>query len=365
MPASISPVRKAETISKFRQHEGDTGSPEVQVALLVRADLAPDRAPEVEPQGPPQPAWPPEDGRPAPRAAGLPEAQEPRALPQADRHARPAPLAMRPPAPVPRRVCARRGSPRGGRARGRACVQGRRHRRGAATGSGSGAAALDAAPHTPVLDRIEARSARRQAARDHAVPARPRRHDLRGHGDRGRRAALPRRRGGVHVLEPEPDANERGRTIACSIPHRSWGGGTRADGAAYFRGELVFSCEGPPAIAGKVTLDCGDIRAGERASLDEQRRRAREGSSRLRSGAAGVRLRLCRGAAQVSARAQARARPADAARSEIGLGSDQSWRRAPSRSGSEVPGFSFRKDCAITPAGPGKSLSTSSLFIDT
>jgi len=34
MPASISPVRKVETINKFRQHEGDTGSPEVQVALL-------------------------------------------------------------------------------------------------------------------------------------------------------------------------------------------------------------------------------------------------------------------------------------------------------------------------------------------
>jgi small subunit ribosomal protein S15 len=31
---SISPVRKAETIKKFAQTEGDTGSPEVQVALL-------------------------------------------------------------------------------------------------------------------------------------------------------------------------------------------------------------------------------------------------------------------------------------------------------------------------------------------
>jgi small subunit ribosomal protein S15 len=31
---SVSPVRKAETISKHQQHEGDTGSPEVQVALL-------------------------------------------------------------------------------------------------------------------------------------------------------------------------------------------------------------------------------------------------------------------------------------------------------------------------------------------
>ena len=30
----VSTVRKAETISKFQQHEGDTGSPEVQVALL-------------------------------------------------------------------------------------------------------------------------------------------------------------------------------------------------------------------------------------------------------------------------------------------------------------------------------------------
>jgi len=31
---SVSPVRKHETIEKFRQHEGDTGSPEVQIALL-------------------------------------------------------------------------------------------------------------------------------------------------------------------------------------------------------------------------------------------------------------------------------------------------------------------------------------------
>ncbi len=31
---SVSPVRKQETISKFRQHDGDTGSPEVQIALL-------------------------------------------------------------------------------------------------------------------------------------------------------------------------------------------------------------------------------------------------------------------------------------------------------------------------------------------
>lgn len=31
---SVSPVRKLETINKFRTHASDTGSPEVQVALL-------------------------------------------------------------------------------------------------------------------------------------------------------------------------------------------------------------------------------------------------------------------------------------------------------------------------------------------
>lgn len=31
---SVSPARKLHTIEKFRQHQSDTGSPEVQVALL-------------------------------------------------------------------------------------------------------------------------------------------------------------------------------------------------------------------------------------------------------------------------------------------------------------------------------------------
>jgi len=31
---SVSTVRKQETITKFAQHPGDTGSPEVQIALL-------------------------------------------------------------------------------------------------------------------------------------------------------------------------------------------------------------------------------------------------------------------------------------------------------------------------------------------
>ena len=32
---SVSTIRKQDTIGKFRQHESDTGSPEVQVALLT------------------------------------------------------------------------------------------------------------------------------------------------------------------------------------------------------------------------------------------------------------------------------------------------------------------------------------------
>lgn len=32
----VSPARKRETIDKFQQHDSDTGSPEVQVALLTQ-----------------------------------------------------------------------------------------------------------------------------------------------------------------------------------------------------------------------------------------------------------------------------------------------------------------------------------------
>lgn len=34
MSVSVSPVRKQETIKQYRAHESDTGSPEVQIALL-------------------------------------------------------------------------------------------------------------------------------------------------------------------------------------------------------------------------------------------------------------------------------------------------------------------------------------------
>lgn len=80
---------------------------------------------------------------------------------------------------------------------------------------------------------------------------------------------------------PRPAAGTRGEPIACAIPHRSWGGGTRKDGAAYFRGELAFSCRAVPGVLdgvleGKVSLDCGDISPLEREGLDAQRRRKRD-----------------------------------------------------------------------------------------
>jgi hypothetical protein len=75
----------------------------------------------------------------------------------------------------------------------------------------------------------------------------------------------------------DPDANRRGAPLDCSIPHRSWGGGQRADGTAYFRGELALECQGPPgALRGKVALDCGNIDSYERGLLDERRREKRE-----------------------------------------------------------------------------------------
>ncbi|HSK00491.1 MAG TPA: hypothetical protein VK932_04590 [Kofleriaceae bacterium] len=76
---------------------------------------------------------------------------------------------------------------------------------------------------------------------------------------------------------PRPDSAERGAAIECTIPHRSWGGGTRADGTSYFRGELAFSCRGAAgAFEGKLSADCGDISPGERRLLDESRRKKRE-----------------------------------------------------------------------------------------
>jgi hypothetical protein len=71
----------------------------------------------------------------------------------------------------------------------------------------------------------------------------------------------------------DPMAITRGEVLTCEQLDRSWGGGTRADGTAYWRGTLVFRCKaGARAISGDLKLDCGHITAEERAQLDAQRR---------------------------------------------------------------------------------------------
>jgi hypothetical protein len=67
-------------------------------------------------------------------------------------------------------------------------------------------------------------------------------------------------------------ANDRGDKLECQKLDRSWGGGMRPDGTAYFRGHLIFACRGPAgAVTGDLMIDCGRITAEERASLDKNR----------------------------------------------------------------------------------------------
>ena len=84
---------KPGIIAEHRLHDTDTGSPEVQIALLTAAHQPPQRAPEGPQEGPPQPSGPADAGRPASAPARLRPQQRRRALPGDHRHARPAPLA--------------------------------------------------------------------------------------------------------------------------------------------------------------------------------------------------------------------------------------------------------------------------------
>ena len=62
------------------------------------------------------------------------------------------------------------------------------------------------------------------------------------------------------------------KELGCSRLDRSWGGGVRPDGAAYWRGTLDFDCG---EVTGKIDADCGRITAEERASLDANRQQLR------------------------------------------------------------------------------------------
>ena len=59
-----------------------------------------------------------------------------------------------------------------------------------------------------------------------------------------------------------------GSPLTCSKLDRSWGGGVRRDGTAYFRGTLAFRCD---RASGDLALDCGGITPDEGAELAKNR----------------------------------------------------------------------------------------------
>src|SRR5262249_32040343 len=220
----------------------------------VRAHLAPHRTPQEQPQGPPQPARPPEDGRPAPRPPGLPQAQEPRALQEADRYARPAPL-MRGGWPAIR-CFAGGGSPAvawlASAALASAC---HRTEPSPATPGVTGTLTIDGAPAQLVRCRP-----------GHAA------HVF---------VEVDSTRGTLRFGEGKLAWN--GSEVTCEKLDRSWGGGVRRDGSAYFRGTLSFRCS---KLIGDLALDCGQITPEEGAELASNRAAAASASQPTPGGSA-------------------------------------------------------------------------------
>ncbi len=66
----------------------------------------------------------------------------------------------------------------------------------------------------------------------------------------------------------------QGSEQTCQKLDRSWGGGVRRDGSAYFRGTLAFRCG---TLEGDLVLDCGQVTPAEAAEL--ARNRAAAGQS--------------------------------------------------------------------------------------
>jgi hypothetical protein len=60
----------------------------------------------------------------------------------------------------------------------------------------------------------------------------------------------------------------QGSALTCQKLDRSWGGGVRRDGSAYFRGTLGFRCG---TLAGDLVLDCGQITPDEAGELARNR----------------------------------------------------------------------------------------------
>ena len=64
----------------------------------------------------------------------------------------------------------------------------------------------------------------------------------------------------------------QGSEQVCQKLDRSWGGGIRQDGTAYFRGTLSVRCG---KLAGDLALDCGQISPAEGAELARNRAAAK------------------------------------------------------------------------------------------
>jgi hypothetical protein len=77
--------------------------------------------------------------------------------------------------------------------------------------------------------------------------------------------------------QPTLASPDRGAPLTCTRLDRSWGGGSRPDGSAYWRGTLAFDCaDGARTVTGDLVLDCGQITPAERAQLDANGQGLRE-----------------------------------------------------------------------------------------
>ena len=86
---SITAERKQEVIKEHARGKDDTGSPEVQVAILTEPHQQPDRAFQDPREGQPFAPRPADDGQQAPLAARLSARKDDAALHRSDREARP------------------------------------------------------------------------------------------------------------------------------------------------------------------------------------------------------------------------------------------------------------------------------------
>ena len=98
-PSAARAGREAGDHRRVRRSDGDTGSPEVQIALLTERIKEPDGASAKLSQGQPFAPRPPQARRPAPSPSCLPDEEGQRALPGRHRTARTPPLGVTPPGP--------------------------------------------------------------------------------------------------------------------------------------------------------------------------------------------------------------------------------------------------------------------------